>query len=103
VNLSRIGVQYAEVTVTATGPDGTPTDLPGVDIALLPPHHKPTDVTTWNAADYTDGVARVLLAGPDTDPPEGAIAVPPGGADLWLRVVDVPEVQAVRADRILIT
>jgi hypothetical protein len=100
VNLGRIERQYARITVTATLADGAPADLAGVDVALLPPRSKPTADTTWTAADWADGNATVLLAGPDAAAVAGALTVPAGGADLWVRVTDTPEVDTAVVDRI---
>jgi hypothetical protein len=101
VELSRIARLYVEVDVAATLPDGTPTTVSGVDLALLPPRTTPTAATTWTPAAYSAGVATLLVAGPDADPTD-ALPVPATGADLWARVIDVPEVLAARIDRITI-
>lgn len=93
---------FRDYDVTATLPDGSPADLGGVDAALLPPRVTPTAATVWAPTDYVVDPApawRVLLAGPDADP-TGALVVPPGGADLWLRVVDGIEVDAALIERI---
>ncbi len=102
LNMSRIDRLYRDYTVTATLAGGGAATLSGVDIALLPPGTSPSAATTWTATTYADGRARVLLAGPDADQ-NGAIAVPAGGAFVWLRVVDNPEVDAELIDRIRIT
>lgn len=101
LSLSRIDRIDLHIPVTATLADSTPADLAGVDVALLAPRTTPTAATTWTSAAYTGGVAVVLVAGPDADP-TGALAIPAGGADVWLRVVDNPEVQAVCAGRVTI-
>lgn len=102
MDLNRIDRKYAKVTVTATLANGDPATLTGVDVALLAPRSTPTAATTWTAATYAAGVATVLLAGPDADP-AGALVVPATGADLWIRVVDSPEVDATRVQRITVS
>lgn len=102
MDLNRIDRKYAKVTVTAALANGDPATLTGVDVALLAPRSTPTAATTWTAATYAAGVATVLLAGPDADP-AGALVVPATGADLWIRVVDSPEVDATRVQRIAVT
>lgn len=102
MQLSRIDRQYVDIDVVATLADGAPAILTGVDVALLAPRAAPTDATTWTAAAYADPTATVLVAGPDADA-TGALVVPPTGADLWLRVVDDPEVTARRVTRISVT
>ncbi|MGZ4617194.1 MAG: hypothetical protein ACXV3F_00390 [Frankiaceae bacterium] len=102
VNLSRIDRKYADYPITVTLRDGTTVTPAGVDVALLPPRTGPTSSTTWTAAQFTAGTATVLLAGPDADP-TGALAVPVGGGDLWFRITDSPEVEAVKADRITVS
>lgn len=101
MNLSRLDRIYGYVDVTATLADGAPATVAGVEGALLAPRATPKATTVWSAATYTDGTARFLLAGPDATPTD-ALPVPAAGADLWIRVVDNPEVQAVRVDRITV-
>jgi hypothetical protein len=102
MNLGRIERQYATFPVTATLDNGEPADLSDVAVALLPPRATPTPDTTWTATTVTDGKIRVLLAGPDA-PAEGALTIPAGGADLWLRVLDTPEVDTVRVDQVRVS
>jgi len=99
VEISRIDRQYVEFDTTATYGDGTPATLTGVDVALLPPRRTPAADTTWTAATYAAPTATVLVAGPDADG-TGALVVPAGGADLWVRATDTPEVTATRVTRI---
>jgi hypothetical protein len=99
VELSRIDRQYVDIDVAATLADGTPATLAGIDVALLPPRVSPTATTTWAPAAYASGTATVLLAGPDASSTD-ALVVPLGGADLWLRAVDNPEVTARRITRV---
>lgn len=101
LTLSRIDRLYRDYTVTATLRTGGAAVLTGVQVALLTPRAAPTAATVWTAATYAAGVATVLLAGPDADP-TGAIPVPAGGADLWIRVTDTPEVDAQRVERITV-
>lgn len=101
LTISRIDRIYRTWTVTATDAVGAPADPVGVDIALLPPRATPTTATVWVAADYADGEATVLLAGPEAEP-AGALVVPAGGADVWLRITDNPEVDAERIERITV-
>lgn len=99
LTLSRIDRIYRTYDVTATLAGGGPATLTGVDVAVLLPRTTPTASTTWTAATYAAGVATVLLAGPDADP-TGALVIPAAGADLWIRVVDTPEVDAEYVERI---
>lgn len=100
--LNRIDKQYVEIDVTATLANGDAAPLDGVDVALLAPRHTPTAATTWTAATYAAGTATVLLAGPEANP-TGALVVPSGGADLWIRVTDEPEVDAARVERVSVS
>jgi hypothetical protein len=95
VDLSPIDRVYVKFPVTGKLADGSAATVTGVDVALLPFRTDPATVTTWTPAAYADGIASVLLAGPAADP-SGALPVPVGGAELWARVTDTPEVQAVR-------
>jgi hypothetical protein len=101
VELTRIDRRTVEFDVAAELTDGTATTITGVDVALLPPRTTPTAATVWTAATYTGGVASVLVAGPDADPTD-ALPVPAAGADLWARVVDVPEVLTARVARLTV-
>jgi hypothetical protein len=102
VELNSIDRQYVDITVTATLRDGSPAVLNGVDMTLLPPNRRPTAATVWTPASYDGITATVLLAGPEADPVEGALVVPVGGADLWIRVTDTPEVDAAKIERVAI-
>lgn len=101
VRLSPLDRLYIEVDVAAALLDGTPTTVTGVDVAVLPTPKLPDASTTWTPADYAAGVATVLLAGPAADPTDAVVVTSPRG-DLWLRVTDIPEVQAVKASRVTI-
>lgn len=100
--MSRVDRMFREYDVTAALPDGSPVAVTGVDVALLPPRATPTADTVWTATEVTAGVATVLLAGPEADDTD-ALAVPAAGADLWLRLTDIPEVLAVRVERVTAT
>jgi hypothetical protein len=99
ITLTRISRMYRTYDVEATLSNGDPAELAGVDIALLVPGSTPKVDTTWSAAAYVNGVATVLLAGPDADDTD-ALVVPAGGADLWIKVTDTPEIDAEKIERI---
>lgn len=99
LTISRIDRVYRDYEVSTTLRDGTAATPSGVDIALLPPGNTPNGTTTWTATTYSAGVATVLYAGPDASP-SGALVVPAGGADVYLRVSDTPEVDAEKVERI---
>lgn len=102
MELSRIERQYVDITLTATLRDGSPATIAGVDVAILGRRATPTGATVWTPTDYADGTATVLLAGPDADP-DGALVVPTGERDLWVRIIDTPEVDTARIERINVT
>lgn len=99
--LSRVARKYAYVHVTATLADGTPADPDTVEAVLLGPYETPKGATVWKPVTYADGVASLLLAGPDADPTD-AFAVPADGASLWLRATDYPETDVARIDRVIV-
>lgn len=101
MELSGIDRIYRDYDVTATLKNGQPAALTGVQAALLPPRTRPTAATVWVATVYAAGVATVLLAGPYADP-ANALIVSLGGADLWLKVTDNPEVDAEYVERIYV-
>lgn len=102
LTLSRIDRVYRHYDVTAVTADGAPATLAGASVALLTPRATPTGATVWTAATYADGTATVLLAGPDADATD-ALVIPAGGADLWIRVVDNPEIDAEKVERITVS
>ena len=93
--------RFQTIPVTAADADGTPVTLTEVKVAVLPPRAAPDGATTWTAGNYANGELTVLLAGPDADP-SGAIAIPRGGADLWVRVDDSPEIIAAKVGRVTV-
>lgn len=101
MELTRITRRYVEVDVSATLAEGGAADLDAVQFAVLSPRARPTGATTWTTASLSAGSAKVLVAGPDADP-AGALSVPSGGGDLWLRAVDSAEVDAVRVTRLTV-
>lgn len=97
LNWTRITELFVECTVHPTDADGNTVIITGVQAALLPYLAKsPTSSTVWKSAIYdsTAHTAKVLIYGPDAaDPGQTyAFALPVGGGDLWIRVVDSPEV-----------
>lgn len=100
--LSRVERLYRDYTVTAVLRGGGPATVTGVDVALVTPRTAPTGTTVWTPTTYEGGVATVLLAGPDASG-SGAVVVPAGGADLWLRVTDTPEVDVAHIERITVS
>ncbi len=101
LTMSRIDRVRREYDVTATLPSGAATTVATVGVALLPPRTRPTGATTWTDVTVTSGVAPVLYAGPDASP-TGALIVPAGDADAWMRAVDGPEVITSRIERITV-
>lgn len=101
MDLPRIGRKYAKITATATDADGDSIVLTAVHVALLEPETKPDADTTWIATELVSGKFRVLFAGPYAAG-DGAIVVL-DDSDLWARVTDSPEVDAVWVDRINLT
>lgn len=102
MNLNRVDRLYVDIDATATLSDGTPASITDLDVALLPSISTPTGATTWTPATADGDVWQVLLAGPDADP-DGALVVPSGGAVLWIRVTDAPEVDVARVERITVS
>jgi hypothetical protein len=74
--------------------------ISGVDVALVAPRSWPVAGITWTPTAYSSGTATLLLAGPDADS-TGALVVS-SNADLWIRVTDAPEVEAVKVERITV-
>lgn len=99
--LPKIATKYVNLAVTATLADGTRATLLGVDVGLAPLGGGSDSVTTWVPTSFDGRLATFLLAGSAVvGPPAGALVVPVVGADLWARVTDTPEEDAVLVDRI---
>lgn len=101
MQLSPIDRLFANIPVTSTLADGTTAALSGVDVAVLAHGATPSANTVWTQASYINGVATVLLAGPAADP-TSAISVSDTGGDLWIRITDTPEIEAVYVSRIYV-
>jgi hypothetical protein len=99
VNLPQVAIKYWDVTVTATLANGNSATIAGVDMVLVTPGASPDHTTAWTASTYANGVASILIAGPEyPSPPGGALVCGPNGGDLWARVTDNPEVDAKLVD-----
>lgn len=101
LKFSRIDRRLVHLNATATLFDGAPATITALSVALLAPGTTPTATTTWTAAGGTTGAWTVLVAGPDADP-TGALVVPAGPTDVWVRDIDNPETTAVVAGRVIV-
>lgn len=102
LSLSRVDRVYGRIDITGTLADGSPATLSAVDVAIIPAHTRPTSATTWTPVTLAGRIVSILIAGPDADP-EDAFTVPGGDGELWVRVTDNPEAQAVKVDRVIVT
>jgi hypothetical protein len=99
LRLSRIARKYLYPNATVTLADGTKIDPSNVHAVLILGRGTPTGDTEWIEVPLSPQGRRILVAGPDADPTD-AVVIPPGGADLWIRVVDEPEVDVTESRRI---
>lgn len=95
MDLSLIDKVYATFPLTVKDSSGNTVTPSTVDVAFLPFRRSPDVGTVWTSASYAAGSVTVLLAGPLADP-TGAVVAPSGGGELWVRITDSPEVEAVR-------
>jgi hypothetical protein len=102
ITLSPLDKVYVKIPVTAKLADGSTATITGVDVAVVPRRSEISAATTWTASSYANGTATVLVAGPAADP-TGALPIPATGADVWIRVTDSPEVQAVQVGSVLVS
>lgn len=100
IKLTLISRKYVYFDLHAVRANGTAATLTGVKVALLTIGAKPTGATSWVPAELIEDEGRVLVAGAEADTYQGALVVPKPGADLWGRVDDTPEVDAVKIDQI---
>lgn len=84
--------------VDATGP----LPLTSVDLAFLAAG-RPNKDTVWSPYSVSGGEVALVLAGPEVvSPPADAVVIPAGGADLWIRLQDNPEVDVIKVERIVV-
>jgi hypothetical protein len=63
-------------------------------------------LTAWEDAPPRSRIAirySLLLAGPDAETVDDALTVPDDGAELWVRVLDSPEVDTVKVERVQVS
>ena len=102
MNMSPIDVVYVKIPVTAALANGTAVTLTGIDVAAVPKRTAISATTVWTASTYTAGTATILVAGPAATA-TGALPIPAGGADIYIRETDNPEVVAVKVGSISIS
>lgn len=98
MDITRITRKWATLNFAVTSAAGQPVTVNDVAVALLPQRSTPDDDTEWTTVSNGPDGYRVLLAGPDADP-NGAMVVATS-LDLWARIIDTPEVDAAKVDRI---
>lgn len=90
MELPRTARKMVEVDLDATLPSGAPAALDAVELALCD-HDGPTGVTLWLAASsVADGVAQVVLCGPEAVDKSGALVLDRPRAELWARPAGGP-------------
>lgn len=98
MDLGRIERKYARITLTAKDDAGAVATVNNVDVALVPERSQPTQYTTWEPYSVTDGMVRLLLAGPEADDTNAVVVAE--SMDLWVRVTDNPEVDTALIETI---
>lgn len=101
MRFTLISRKWVYIYLTARLADGSDAVINNgdVQIALTPIRGTPNTATVWYTVTYAAGVASVLLAGPQADP-TGAVVLDSAGNDLWLKIVDADEVDAVFVARV---
>lgn len=95
MNISPIDKVPASFPLTGTDDNGSPVTLTTVVVAVLPFRATPDGSTTWTPATYSSGRVHFTLAGPFADP-TGALPIPTGGGQLWVKDTESSTIQAVR-------
>lgn len=93
MQISAIDRQYVHITTSITLHDGTPASVSSLEGAIVRTGTTPGASQAWVTATALAGKWRLMLAGPYADS-TGALVVPFVGGDLWVRVVDNPEILA---------
>jgi hypothetical protein len=99
LRMSRVARKFLYPNAVVTLPDGTKVDPQQVDIVLLSGKATPDGDTQWTPVPNTEDGYRILVAGSAADPTD-AVVIPPGGVDLWIRVVDNTEIDVTESRRI---
>lgn len=94
MKLSRLAARTVGFAVGAQDLTGAEAQVAEVAVVYLPRGLAPTPATSWTVATYADGVATVVLAGPDAT--GGTVVATSAVGRLWARVtagglVDVVE------------
>lgn len=103
---------YRTYRATFKDRDGVVLTDVNLQAGVLAPRRTPSGTTTWVNVTYTAypdgpdedgyyGETTVLLAAPDADPAD-AIVIPTGGGDFYFNVVDTPEIDAEKVERITV-
>jgi hypothetical protein len=102
LQLTRIDSTPRTYALTDLFTAGVPAGVTGVDVALLPKGSSgPNAATVWVPTVYASGSFSVRWVGPDADA-TGATLVVPASADAWIRITNLPQVAAVKLERITV-
>lgn len=88
-------------TLAPTAANGQPTAITTGKVALVPPRARPDATTTWTAVSLTNNAFTVEFARPGATDTSGALLVPDGGADVYVRGIAGTYDDAELADRII--
>lgn len=103
MRLGPLEQKYVYVGLDAHLADGSPAVVESVEVAVLPLNSRTGPATAWRGVTVAEGQVRVLLAGSDADADADALTASPPGVDLWVRIVDHPEVEVYRAAQIVVS
>jgi hypothetical protein len=99
MNFTKLSRKYVRITLNGTNADGSPATISNAVVALTPQRDTINEATVWYSTTYSNGVATVLLVGSDADP-TGGVVLSDLGNDLWIKIADGAEVDAVLVGRI---
>lgn len=99
MQMTTLSIKIVDVVLTATTRTGLPATVDNAQVALTPSRLLPTASTTWTPVTVTNNVATFTVSGPQAGS-SADLVVPTGMHDVWVRIVDDPEIEVIRVGRI---
>ena len=98
IQLTRISKVTITYPVSATLPDGSPTTVDAITVALLASNQRPRVDTAWQSVTFDGSTLTVKVAGPHAAT-AGYLTAPLGESVLWARSVVDEDVDPVVVDK----
>lgn len=103
LDMSPIDRIERDYDVTVLLPNGNPTTVDSIDLAILGLHDSPTADTDWTTLPVVEGVVTVIYTAPEATAEDGDLLVPLGDTNAHAREVDGTLVKAIEVERISVS